>query len=56
MFISPIVVGSLRDLTGSFIPGLAVCAAASWTLLLAGILLPRNATGPQAETKPSPQD
>jgi cyanate permease len=56
MFISPIVVGSLRDLTGSFIPGLAVCAAASWTLLLAGILLPRNATGPQAETEPSSQD
>ena len=56
MFISPIVVGSLRDLTGSFIPGLAVCAAASWTLLLAGILLPRNATGPQAETEPPPQD
>ncbi len=42
MFVSPILVGALRDLTGSFIPGLAVCAAASWTLLLAGVLLPRN--------------
>ncbi|MDA1129100.1 MAG: MFS transporter [Chloroflexi bacterium] len=42
MFVSPILVGGLRDLSGSFIPGLAVCAAASWTLLLAGILLPRN--------------
>jgi len=44
MFIAPILVGGLRDLTGSFIPGLAVCAAASWTLLLAGVLLPRNAS------------
>jgi len=40
MFISPILVGGLRDLTGSFLPGLAICAAASWTLLLAGLLLP----------------
>lgn len=42
MFVAPILVGGLRDLSGSFIPGLAVCAAASWTLLLAAVMLPRN--------------
>ena len=50
MFVSPILVGGLRDLTGSFIPGLAVCAAASWTLLLAGFLLPRNVAESPAHT------
>ncbi len=44
MFVSPILVGGMRDLTGSFIPGLAIAAAASWALLLAGFLLPRNVT------------
>ncbi len=56
MFVSPILVGGLRDLTGSFIPGLAVCAAASWALLLAGVLLPRNVTGAPARTSPARQD
>ena len=58
MFVSPIFVGGLRDITGSFIPGLAIAAAASWALLVAGILLPKNVTdlparSPQA---PSPLD
>ncbi|PKB71240.1 MAG: hypothetical protein BZY87_06380 [SAR202 cluster bacterium Io17-Chloro-G6] len=52
MFVSPILVGGLRDLSGSFIPGLAVCAGASWALFLAGILLPRNAS----VTMPARQD
>ena len=42
MFVSPIMVGALRDASGSFLPGFAVCAAASWTLLMAGLLLPRG--------------
>jgi len=29
-FVSPILVGGLRDISGSFIPGLAIAAAASW--------------------------
>lgn len=53
MFLSPIFVGALRDLSGSFIPGLAVCAAAAWTLLLVGVLLPRNVTASPARTPPS---
>ena len=56
MFLSPILVGGLRDLSGSFIPGLAVCAAASWTLFLAGVLLPRNVTDAPAGIPPAPQD
>lgn len=56
MFVSPILVGGLRDLSGSFIPGLAVCAAASWTLFLAGVLLPKNQLGASVRTSPSPQD
>ena len=56
MFASPILVGGLRDLTGSFIPGLAVCAAASWTLLLAGVLLPRNVASVNPGATPAPQD
>ena len=58
MFVSPIFVGGLRDISGSFIPGLTIAAAASWTLLVAGILLSKNVTdfparSPQA---PSPLD
>lgn len=52
MFIAPVLVGGLRDLSGSFIPGLAICAAVSWTLFLAGVLLPRNV----AVATPAAQD
>ena len=58
MFVSPILVGGLRDITGSFIPGLAIAAAASWALLVAGILLPKNVTDSPAHAShaPSPLD
>ena len=46
MFLSPLLVGGLRDVTGSFSPGFAVCAVAACSLLVAGILLPRSDTGP----------
>ena len=42
MFVSPIMVGLLRDQVGSFTPGFLVCAAASCTLLGAGLFLPRE--------------
>jgi cyanate permease len=56
MFVSPIFVGALRDISGSFIPGLAIASAASWALLIAGVLLPKNvsvsaASAPQARSK-----
>ncbi|MQG10764.1 MAG: MFS transporter [SAR202 cluster bacterium] len=58
MFVSPIFVGGLRDISGSFIPGLTIAAAASWTLLVAGILLSKNVTDSPARSpqEPSPLD
>ena len=47
MFLSPLLVGALRDIYGSFTPGFIVCAVAAWTLLLAGILMPR--VGPRVQ-------
>ena len=40
MFISPIIVGYLRDASGTFTLGLFICSAGAWSLLLAGILIP----------------
>ena len=40
MAISPIVVGAIRDVTGSFLPGFLIFAALSWWLLVAGIMFP----------------
>ena len=54
MFVSPILVGELRDISGSFIPGLAIAAAASWAFLLTGILLPRNDTHSRAHIPQAP--
>ena len=42
MFISPILVGALRDTLESFFPGFIICSVASWALLLAGLLMPRD--------------
>lgn len=44
-FLSPLLVGKLKDLTGSFLPGLLLFALASATLALGGYLLPE--TGPK---------
>ena len=46
-FLSPLLVGALRDIYGSFTPGFIICAVAAWTLLLAGILMPRVGTQAQ---------
>ena len=45
MFISPIVVGAMRDVSGSFLPGFVICAAPGWTVLLSGLLMPREVVG-----------
>ena len=42
MILSPIVVGAMRDHSGSFLPGFLVCAAPGWAVLLTGLLLPRE--------------
>ena len=46
MFVSPLLVGGLRDIYGSFLPGFAVCAVAAWSLLAAGILMPKTRPDP----------
>jgi cyanate permease len=56
MFVAPIFVGALRDVSGSFFPGLAIAAVASWALLLAGLLMPRHTTESQAQAAPSSGD
>ena len=42
MFIAPVLVGAVRDVSGSFLPGFLICTALSATPLLAGLLLPRE--------------
>jgi len=56
MFVAPIFVGALRDVSGSFFPGLTIAALASWALLLAGLLMPRNVTESPARAAPSSGD
>ena len=42
MFLAPIVVGAMRDVSGSFFPGFLVCAAPGWAVLFTGLFLPRE--------------
>ncbi len=42
MFVSPLLVGVLRDISGEFFPGFLVCALAGWSLLATGILMPKS--------------
>ena len=44
-FVGPIVAGFIIDETGSFVIGIAVVAATSFTLLIAGLLLPETGPG-----------
>jgi MFS family permease len=51
-FIGPLFVGYLTDITGSYLPGFIICAVISFSLLLAGLLLPE--TGPLAKKTAEP--
>ena len=42
LFVAPIMVGTLRDLTGSYLPGFWIGSVASLTLLIAGLGIPRR--------------
>ena len=42
MFVGPLTVGAIRDLTGSYIPGLALFAVLAWSLVIGGFLLPET--------------
>lgn len=46
MFVSPLVVGGLRDISGSFLPGFTICAVATSSLILAAIFMPATALRP----------
>lgn len=50
MFIFPILVGELYDYSGSYYPGFIICAVASWSLLVCGLFLPREAGTVTAES------
>ncbi len=43
MFIFPILVGWLYGTFSSYYPGFIICAVASWALLIASVLLPKDA-------------
>ena len=49
MYIFPILVGGLHDAYGSYYPGFIICAVASWALLIAGVLLPKDAASTVAD-------
>ena len=49
MFIFPILVGWLYDNFNSYYPGFVICAVASWSLLICGAFLPRDAGSTSAE-------
>ena len=40
MFVSPIVVGAIRDYWGTFVPGFMIWAIGAWLLFIAGFALP----------------
>jgi cyanate permease len=47
MFVAPIMVGVLRDLTGGFLPGFLISSVAALGLLIAGIGMPRGRVRPE---------
>ena len=51
--ISPAVVGSTTDLLGTYLPSFFLWAVLSWSLLLAGILLPETGIGRRAHRPPT---
>ena len=51
-FFSPLIVGFLRDQTGSFGLGFTICAVFPLTLIVAGLLLPE--TGPRGPARRAP--
>jgi CP family cyanate transporter-like MFS transporter len=41
-FLAPVVIGALRDRTGTFVPGFALCAGLSLSLVVFGSMLPET--------------
>lgn len=53
--LSPVMAGFLRDLTGSFIPGLGMWAAFSFVLAVAGMFLPETGPGRKQAERQDPE-
>ena len=51
-FLAPLMIGFLRDQTGGFTLGFAICVVCPLTLTAAGLLLPE--TGPRGRREPAP--
>ena len=47
-FLSPLTVGALTDLLGSFLPGFALFSVLAWSLVVAGFMLPETGVGGRA--------
>ena len=54
MFVSPLMVGALRDASGSYLPGFTICAVAAWSLFIAGIFMPVRSARPLRPEHASP--
>ena len=50
-FVAPLVVGILRDATGSFLPGFLVFAALAWMLVVAGFSVPEPRAASERTSK-----
>lgn len=50
MFLWPLVVGALRDTTGSFLPGFIFCAVGSFSLFVCSLFLPSDVASQGADT------
>ena len=44
-FLSPLTIAALTDLSGSYLPGLALFSVLAWSLGLSGFLLPETGAG-----------
>ena len=53
-FLSPLVVGALKDTVDSFVPGFIIFSVLAWFLVVAGFLLPRTDPHGAERQDPSP--
>ena len=53
-FAAPLFVGAIRDVFGSYVPGLLVFAVLSWSLVAGGLLLPKGGRGAVPQPEPLP--
>ena len=52
MFVSPIVVGVIRDHWGTFTPGFLIWGIGAWSLLVVGLVLPSSVNGYSKQGRP----